>query len=129
MVVASVLALCVSAVIGVSNTIHNAYSAWWVADMVVEHMDANDNKWPKGWDDLLDDYRTCVANTGAQPWEFEELKKRVEIDWNANPHDLVSQQSNGKPKFVAIWLKGGFSSNWAGAEPNQIVLDYLNRQQ
>ncbi len=125
---ASVVAFGISTVIGVKNAIRNSYAVWWVADMVVEHLDANDDEWPKDWGDLRDDYQTCVINARAQPWEFDELKRRVGIDWNAEPIDLVARQINGEPEFRAIWLADGSNSNWADAEPNQIVLDYLNRK-
>jgi len=125
----AVVAFGVGTVIGTMNTIRNAYAVWWVGDMVVEHLDANNNQWPQSWEDLADDYDTCVANAGASPWQFEELKSRVRVDWNANTNDLISRQSSGEPDFKVIWLADGTSGSWAGAEPNQIVLDYLNSQQ
>ena len=123
----TVAAIGVSTVIGMKNTIRNAYAVWWVGDMVVEHLKANNDEWPRGWDELLDDYDTCVATVGAAPWEFDELRRRVRIDWNADTNLLASQQTDGEPEFKAIWLADGTSSSWTDAEPNQIVLNYLNR--
>lgn len=94
--------------------------------MVVEHMYTNDGKWPENWDDLRDDYQTCVKRSG-QPWQFEELKRRVKIDWVVNPDDLMDKQTDGAPDFRVIRLADGADSHWSGREPNQIVLDYLNR--
>ena len=127
--IASLIAFAVSTVMQMKNTIRNAYAGWWVGDMVVEHLRANNNEWPECWDDLLDDYQTCIANAGAQPWEFDELRNRVKIDWDANPGELAVQQSNGEPEFKVIWLTDGTTTSWADAEPNEIVLKYLNRKQ
>ena len=127
--VAAVAAFMISSVLQVKNVIRNGYSQWWVADMVVLHLDANNNEWPKNWDDLRDDFQTCVTNARGQPWEFQELRSRVEIDWDANPNDLIGQQTGGAPTFRAIWLTDGTRSSWGGREPNQIVLDYLNSKQ
>jgi hypothetical protein len=110
----------------VNQTIRNSYAVWWVGDMVVEHMRANDGQWPQNWDDLRDDYQTCVKRSG-QPWQFDELKRRVKIKWDANPNDLLVDQSDGVPNFRVIWLSDGTDSHWSHQEPNQIVLDYLNQ--
>ena len=88
------------------ETIHNAYAVWWVGDMVVEHMAANDGQWPDSWEELRDDYQTCVNRSG-QPWQFAELRDRVTIDWDVVPGDLVEQQTNAIPDFRVIWLRDG----------------------
>ena len=123
----AVAALGVRTAMIMNNTIHSMYAAWWVGDMVVEHLRANNDNWPRNWDDLKDDYDTCVSNSGSAPWGFDELKSRVRIDWNADANILVSQQTNGEPEFEAIWLDRGSNASWANSEPNQIVLNYLNR--
>lgn len=109
----------------VKQTTHNAYAVWWVADMVVFHMQANNGQWPKNWDELRDDYQTCVQRSG-QPWQFDELKRRVKVDWSANPDDLIKQQTSGLPDFHVIQSADGSNSHWLHKEPNQIILDYLN---
>ncbi|MCH2202852.1 MAG: hypothetical protein MK102_12845 [Fuerstiella sp.] len=43
-----------------NEQIRNAYVVGWVAEMVVEHLKANNNQLPKNWDDLRDDYRTRI---------------------------------------------------------------------
>ena len=112
--------------INVNHSVRNSYAAWWVANMVVEHMQANHGRWPNNWDDLRDDYQTCVKRSG-RPWQFDELKRRVKIDWNANPDDLIRKHADSEVEFRVIWLADGTRSHWAGREPNQIVLDYFNK--
>ena len=127
--IAALFAFAVSGLMQINNTIRNAYAGWWVGDMVVEHLRANNDEWPKNWDDLTDDYQTCIANAGAQPWDFDELRNRVKIDWNADPVKLAEQQSGSEPGFNVIWLADGTNASWADAEPNEIVLRYLNRNE
>lgn len=109
----------------IRSTIHNSYAVWWVADMVVEHMEANSGEWPANWSDLRDDYETCVSRSG-RPWRFEELRSRVEVDWSADPQSLLADSAGSDTaSFRVIWLRDGTESHWAHAEPNQIILEYL----
>ncbi len=93
--------------------------------MVVEHLDANDGEWPKNWNALRDDYQTCVKRSG-RPWEFEQLRTRVAVDWDANPKKLINDSdASDIAAFRVIWLRDGTNSYWEGYEPNQIILRYL----
>ncbi|HEX2476243.1 MAG TPA: hypothetical protein VHK01_15940 [Lacipirellulaceae bacterium] len=105
--------------------IRDAYAVWWVADMVVEHMIANQGAWPRDWDELRDDYQTCVARSG-QPWSFEELRSRVIVDWSVDPKRLAAIASRGtRPPFRVIWLANGRENYWERREPNQIIAEHL----
>ena len=74
---------------GIHTKRRNADAVWWVADMVVEHLGANDLSWPSNWDDLEDDHQTCVSRSG-QAWQFEELKERVNVDLDAQNRRIDS---------------------------------------
>ncbi len=107
------------------DTATNAYAVWWVAEMVIEHMEASDGQWPSGWDDLADDYETCAKRSGRS-WTFESLRGRVEVDWRADPNMLSRAKDNGQEKpFRVIWLRNGSDAHWAGREPNRMILEYL----
>ena len=109
----------------VDQSIRNSYAVWWVASMVVEHLKANDNQWPKNWDDLRDDYETCTERSG-RPWSFEELSSRAEIDWGGDPAELLAQSKESETvRFRVIKLTDGTDAHWQRREPNQIILDYL----
>lgn len=109
----------------VHEAVLNSYAVWWVADMVVEHLKANDGQWPADWDDLRKDYRTCVAQSG-QPWTFDQLSERVVVDWDVRPDKLLAMsQGENSASFKVITLSDGTSSHWETREPNQIILDYL----
>lgn len=112
----------------VKNTIHGSYAVWWVADMCIEHMAANDGQWPRSWDDLRDDYQTCVARSGPS-WTFADLSSRVEVDWDANPIDMLPVDDDSNVELRVIWLRNGSDSHWTGHEPNEKILDYLRSLQ
>ena len=42
----------------IEKAITTSYQQEWVASMCVEHMKANNNQWPRSWDDVRDDYQT-----------------------------------------------------------------------
>lgn len=93
--------------------------------MIVLHLQGNDDVWPRSWEDLRDDYETCVVRSGG-PWSFEELQQRVRVDWNADAKRLASQANAAGPvRFRVIRLADGSDDHYQGYEPNAIVRDYL----
>lgn len=103
----------------IERVVKNAYAVWWVADMVVEYMRSNQNRWPQNWDDLREPYKVLTQKSG-QPWTFDELRSRVDVDWKANPESLAKERS-----FRVIWLKDGTNSHYEGCEPNEIIRRYF----
>ncbi|MEK6234821.1 MAG: hypothetical protein N2C14_08920, partial [Planctomycetales bacterium] len=109
----------------IDAVIRNAYAVWWVADMIIVYMEDNDNAWPQGWDDLHKPYEKLVERS-RRAWTFEELRARVEVDWDADPSVLADASPvEGEPPFRVIWLRDGTSSHWSGREPNRMILDHL----
>jgi hypothetical protein len=115
-----------------------AYALWWTADLVIDYMDCHDGAWPKSWDDLRDnaerarDVTQSTEPGGSVNVEFrpkpniEELERLVEIDWDANPDELLKASRRGvEPPFRAIYLRNGRSTHYQGREPNQMILEYL----
>ncbi|HEV8067230.1 MAG TPA: hypothetical protein VGP76_05815 [Planctomycetaceae bacterium] len=88
--------------------------------MVIEYLKANDNAWPKDWDDLRKPYETCALRSG-RPWSFEELHDRVEVDWVA---DAKSRLKTDQMTRV-IWLRDGTTAHWEHRDPNQMIREYL----
>ena len=108
-----------------NNTIRNCYAQWWVADMVMLHLDANEGQWPRSWSDLRDDYDVCSKRSG-KPWTFEELSERVTVDWKIETDSLRSLPSdNDHPPFRVIWPSDGSSAHWESREPNAMIAEYL----
>lgn len=93
--------------------------------MVIEHMIANDNQWPTAWEDLRDDYETCVKRSG-EPWTFDEIRTRVTIDFSVDGKALfASAETLARPHFRVIWLSDGTDSHLQSHEPNTMILNYL----
>ena len=113
----------------IDTTIRNSYAQWWVADMVKVHLSANEQRWPKSWDDLRDDYEVCVKRSG-RPWTFDELRSRVVVDWNVDVQSLkATPLVHEQVPFRVIWLRDGSSSHWSKHEPNRMIWDYLMQQE
>jgi hypothetical protein len=116
----------------------NAYAVWWTADLVIEHMEKHHGAWPRSWDELRatseQAYKGTVSTNldGTMIAEFrprasiEELQQRVEIDWTADPNQLVKAdfKTSGAP-FRVIWLRNGKSTHYSGKEPNEMILEFL----
>jgi len=124
-VLAALVVITGYSVYSVNQNIRNSYAVWWVADMVIEHLRANDNQWPDSWEDLRDDYRTCVDRSG-QAWQFEELRSRVSVDFNVDSHALnAAVQQATEAEFRVIWLSDGSTVHWQSHEPNSMVFNYF----
>jgi hypothetical protein len=100
----------------------DSYALEWVGDLVLEYMNTHGDRWPKSWDDLNEPFK----RHDGQPAHFEDLQRRVEVDWNADPGELAKTPDGAKP-FRVIWLKDGGDWYWSGYEPNRRVWEYLNK--
>jgi hypothetical protein len=55
-----------------------------------------------------------------------DLQLRVVIDWSADPARLLqAARKEGRPPFRVIRLRNGRSYHYAGREPNEMILKYL----
>jgi hypothetical protein len=110
------------------TTINDAYAVEWAADMVIEYMKSHDGAWPRSWDDLREPYKACAQRVG-EPWTFEQLRDRVDVNWDVDPVRLANAPDIGaEPPFVVIWLRSGSGSHWEAHEPNRKILDYLRKR-
>ena len=116
----------------------NAYTVWWTADLVIDHMERHGGAWPRSWEELRLTSEQAYKGTastnldGTMIAEFrpresiEELRQRVEIDWKADPMELVKADfKKTGPPFRVIWLRNGKSTHYSGKEPNEMILEHL----
>jgi len=111
-----------------ASRLPEAYAAWTTADLVIDHMEAHDGAWPEGWEDLFQAANIRKADGVILHWEVEELPSLVAVDWTADPAVLVEAPAvDDEPPFLVITRLDGteFQVVWEGAEPNQMILDYL----
>lgn len=106
--------------------ITEAYAAWDTGTLLVEYLKTHDDRWPGSWDDLLSVMNTESGRKlilqGASAGDLayaQKLRAKVVIDWRFDPkHPGTAKpvtRPNGKP----------FPIIWEGAEPNEMVREYL----
>lgn len=111
---------------GIARTRHNmevnqsTYAARLVAHMCVQHMKANSHTWPRNWGELRDDFGPCLKQSG-ESWTFDELTKRVDVDWDLNPMEFPPND-HGRP---VVWVASDPTAKFHGSHPNEIVSAYV----
>jgi hypothetical protein len=110
----------------VDNTLRNCYAQWSVADIVIIHLNANQQRWPRSREDLIDDYNVLVSRSRCG-WTIQELSRRVDIDWNADPSVLrnISPRDDRLPQFRVIWARDGSPASFQNHDPNKMIAEYL----
>jgi len=103
-----------------------AYAAWDTGTLLVEYMRSHDDRWPSSWDDLLTilntDYGRTILLRGAQAGDIvyaRSLGSMVAVDWTFNPRQPDYNKPISRPDGTA------FPVVWKGAEPNEMVSEYL----
>jgi hypothetical protein len=106
----------------------NAYAMQSAGQLILDHMRLHSGRWPGSWAELQD---TCDATghhilaTNAEG-EIEELKRRVVIDWAADPASMARLARQGGPVALSvIKLRSGARDSFVGAEPNEMIWEYL----
>jgi hypothetical protein len=113
----------------VYGTIPDMYAQQWVAGMVIGYMETHDDRWPQAWDDLQKPYERAVARVG-RPWNFQQLRDRVIVDFTADPSTLaMAVVSEGRPPFRVIRLRSGKQCYWETKEPNSMIWGYLTNKE
>jgi hypothetical protein len=104
----------------------DAYACWDIGDVVVDYMSKHGGRWPSEWEDLRPSYNALALTDGRMRGglTFDDLRNRIEINWSASPEGALSRHV----AFKAIVVKSGNGTRWAGAEPNDMVIDYLRRR-
>jgi hypothetical protein len=111
----------------INEGIPNAYSICLATDMVIDYLERNNGIWPKSWNDL---HKSYIRAKNGYAQSFEELKKRVKIDWQVNPAKLAIVElptNQDVPPFRVIWLVDGRRDYLKFAEPNRRILEYLKQ--
>jgi len=135
------LVATISVVLSVWRIPKDAYAMWGTGELLVEHLKRHENHWPTGWATLETTYReleskytTRHTNDGRiwESWDIpmhssiEEMIRRVDIDWQADPKALAGTEfTNGPQPFRVVRLKNGHGTHYKGAEPNAMVWQQL----
>lgn len=103
----------------------NAYAMQSAGQLIVEHLRLHSGAWPRCWAELRD---TCATTStrilGAEAdAEIEELKRLVEVDWTTDTERL---RRSPEP-LVVVRLQNRRKDSFVGAEPNQMIWEYLRQ--
>ena len=128
-VIVACFAWAISGVNGILHSIRESQrgnTVGWVARMAVSHMEANNGNWPRNWDELQDDYKTVVCEFG-QPWQFEELKENVQIDWDADLDCLRELVEADDYNIDVLKMRDQPPLQERVDEANEVIFDYIRK--
>ncbi len=110
-----------------SDRVDDVYAGEWAASMIVQHIETHDGQWPQDWEDLETAYVEIAARERVIPFELEDLKNRIEVDFTADPAELVkaSDPPGDDGPFEVVWHKSGERRFWRGQNPNSEIWNYL----
>jgi hypothetical protein len=112
---------------GVHFALHvpEAYAAWDAGDLLIAYMKANDDRWPGSWDEL-DGWAHSLPdrpnNRLNDPGSLQRIRELIRIDYSFNP------RAPGNATPVRPLDGDAFAYVWQGAEPNEMIREYLQRR-
>ena len=101
------------------------FAPFWAAELIVEHLKSNEDRWPASWEDLRITWDFISAEGwkyGDQP--FEDMQKRVVVDFGADAGTVAS--SAGAPRLVSRAKSP--EEEFTGEDPNTRIHDYLRKK-
>ena len=133
LVVFILVTVCIFTLINIvfEDRVDDAYAGEWAATMIIQHQETSDGRWPENWDDLEAAYEQILEQERVIPFPMDDLKQRVEIDFDADPAELVTMPDppGDAPPFEVIRHTSGDHRYWRGKNPNSEVLRYLLQRQ
>ena len=122
-ILAVTLPLVGLAVFSSHRTTLNSIAAWKAADMVVLHLASNNNEWPRNWQALEDDFGKLHQ---VHEWTFDEISRRVTIDFDVKTSTLDTTGSDKDPSFRVIYPSDGSNVHPDMPNPNTLIQKFLN---
>ncbi len=101
-----------------SSLVRDAYASDWTTEFLLLHLKANDNQWPKSWEDLRDEHASRYPS--SCPFTLIEIQDRVELRFDIDTAKVVDSE----PPTEFLRLKSGTGANFNG-EPNERINQYL----
>ena len=98
--------------------VRDSYAQWDLALATIQYMKEHTGTWPPNWSSLHEAYTTTPNLRGPGPWE--DVTNRADMDFAVNSSIMLTQQFRR-----VIWLRNGRNHHWTGAEPNELIRDYL----
>lgn len=97
----------------------------WAGELLVEHLQANEDRWPASWDELRVTSDALVARgwTG-QLYPFDDLRARVTVEFAISSRDIAA--SAGAPRLILPAKDPDVE--YDGDDPNIRVHEYLRKK-
>lgn len=102
----------------------DAYAMWDAGDLIVDYMGKHSDQWPSGWEELKRSFEACKGGDGEMRGQtFDGIRNRIQIDWQASPQNALLHHT----AFNSVTAKSGNHTTWEGAEPNEMIIQYLRK--
>jgi hypothetical protein len=98
------------------------------AELLIEHMKANQGAWPKNWEELHKTFLSVEKKGRFEGVHWEDYQRNIGIDFTANPVKLTAaaKHAPGWPPFRVIWqLDQPDLPRWRPIDPNEYLAGWL----
>src|SRR5690606_36269821 len=125
--------LAAAAILGVGRwlwvtgpgAIRDAYAGLQLSAMLVEYMKANDDQWPRDWEDLRPYYAVALENGGSDYCTFDQIRACMWVDFSVDPsriRDALNDSEEPSDRFISP--RNG-PTDWGGWQPNRAILRHI----
>lgn len=123
-VLAAIIGVATYGLRTIDRIVSDAYRVWGTGDLVVDFMNANNQRWPQTWAELEAHYDQSNGRfSGIR--EFSDVQNHMQIDFSFDPATVDLSNDELDPPFRAIWLRDGTNTAYVGTGPNEIVYRHL----
>ena len=108
---------------------YTVYLPCGAADLVIEHMKANNGAWPRNWEELHRTFLLVEERNGIfRGFRWNDYPRRVGIDFRVDPAKLATAKVRpGERPFHVIWSLA-IPDAKSPVDPNRILFEYLTTQ-
>lgn len=107
--------------------IPESYNAWTTGELLKGYLQTQTNRWPRSWDELADATNHDLSMRIFVP--FDQLRKEVKIDWQADAAQLQQLARSGSNATIRVVTRldgSRLKAVWGpDTEPNAKVLRCL----
>ncbi len=111
---------------GFMEAMYDIYAPIGAADLLIEHMKANNDAWPRSWEELHKTFLLVQEQGGSfRGFDWDQYRRHVWIDFAADPARIVADAEAGKPMPRVVWSTGNVERFPGSTDLNQRLLLYF----
>jgi len=108
--------------------VRNGYAGLTLRQMLIEHMEHNDGRWPESWDDL-EPFFEEAARKESDYCTFATIKSSMYIDFSFDPDEYMEAVRQGsEPSELRVVAPKLGRFGWGDWWPNEAIEGYLTRK-